>query len=60
MSAWKEQKNKVARFKRTLLSNLLRRVFHALDESCALKYRLRLYTKRRTGRMQEQVIIGFL
>jgi hypothetical protein len=60
MSAWKEQKNKVLRFKGILRLNMLRRVFQGLERKCALNYQLRLFNKRRRGRMQEQIIIAFL
>lgn len=60
LGAWKDQKNQVVKFKASLKVNMLRRVFRALDKNCAQNYRLSLFNKRRSSRMQEQVIIALL
>ena len=51
MMAWKDQKNRVANFKNQLRLNQMRRVFAAFDKVSALSYRLKLFTKRREGRI---------
>ena len=60
MTAWKEQKNKVARFKQQLKLNQIKRVFQAFDKNCALNYRLKIFKKRRENRIEEHVIIALL